>query len=80
MVKRKITETVKEYDENGRVTKETVTETTEDDDTQFVPYYPTYPTIPPTPLPTWPGDGIRWCGVSCNARQGEGGCAEQSQI
>ena len=37
MIKRQIKETVTEYDENGRVVRETVTETTEDDDTAYYP-------------------------------------------
>lgn len=32
MVKRTIKETISEYDEGGRVIRQTVTETTEDDD------------------------------------------------
>lgn len=40
MIKRTIKETVTEYDKDGKVIRETVTETTEDDDTQFTPFYP----------------------------------------
>jgi hypothetical protein len=54
MVKRKIIETAKEYDAEGRVIKETITETTEDDDTNYVPYYPTYPVYPTAPEPWKP--------------------------
>ena len=39
MIKRTIRETVREYDADGKVVKQTVTETTEEDDTV---YYPTY--------------------------------------
>jgi hypothetical protein len=56
MVKRKIIETVKEYDEAGKLIKETVTETTEDDSTEYIPYFPTYPAypvIPDTGRPWW---------------------------
>ena len=35
MVKRTIKETVTEYDKDGNIVKQTVTETTEDDDTQY---------------------------------------------
>ena len=52
MTKRTIRETVKEYDEKGNVIRETVTETTEDDDTVYYPYYaptPYTPINPPTP-------------------------------
>ena len=40
MIKRTIKETVIEYDKDGKVVKETITETTEDDDTQYNPFYP----------------------------------------
>ena len=39
MTKRTIRETVKEYDEKGNVIRETVTETTEDDDTTPTPWW-----------------------------------------
>ena len=39
MVKRTIKETVREYDTDGRLLKETVTETSEDDDTVYYPSY-----------------------------------------
>lgn len=40
MIKRRIVETIEEYDDTGRIVKKTTTETTEDDDTAYVPYYP----------------------------------------
>lgn len=40
MIKRTIKETVNEYDKDGNLVKQTVTETTEDDDAQYVPYNP----------------------------------------
>ena len=46
MTKRTIRETVKEYDEKGNVIRETVTETTEDDDTVYYPYYAPTPYTP----------------------------------
>lgn len=49
MVKRIIKETVREYDDSGNILRETVTETTEDDDTM---YFPTYTTTP-VPNPWW---------------------------
>ncbi len=56
MIKRTIRETVREYDADGKVVKQTVTETTEEDDTV---YYPTYnpflytsPSISPSAEPT----------------------------
>lgn len=39
MVKRTIKETVREYDTEGRLLRETVTETSEDDDTIYYPPY-----------------------------------------
>lgn len=54
MTKRTIRETVKEYDEKGNVIRETVTETTEDDDTVYYPYYAPTPYTPiNTPTPWW---------------------------
>ena len=57
MVKRKIKETVLEYDEGGKIIKETITETTEDDDTMYLPSfnpYPYYPVYSPDKF---------WCGT-----------------
>lgn len=42
MIKRTIKETVREYDVDGKVVRETVTETTEDDDTMYFPPFQTY--------------------------------------
>lgn len=42
MIKRTIKETVREYDADGKVVRETVTETTEDDDTMYFPPFQTY--------------------------------------
>lgn len=42
MIKRTIKETVREYDADGKVVRETVTETTEDDDTMYFPQFQTY--------------------------------------
>lgn len=54
MIKRTIRETVKEYDEKGNVIKETITETTEDDDTIYYPYHTLTPYAPiNTPTPYW---------------------------
>lgn len=41
MIKRTIKETVREYDADGKVVRETVTETTEDDDTMYFPQFQT---------------------------------------
>ncbi|MBP1737519.1 MAG: hypothetical protein H6Q60_1400 [Oscillospiraceae bacterium] len=43
MIKRKIIETIREYDENGKLTRETVTETTEDDNSLYCPVQPYFP-------------------------------------
>jgi len=50
MIKRAIKETVREYDEVGKLVKETITETQEDDDTNYTTSYYTYPVTPPVPL------------------------------
>lgn len=47
MIKRKIKETTREYDETGKLVRETVTETEEDDDTTYWPdwtYRPSFVT------------------------------------
>jgi len=48
MIKRKIIETIKEYDENGKLTRETITETTEDDNNTYYPQQPYAPFVPVT--------------------------------
>lgn len=53
MVKRTIKETINEYDKDGNIVKQTITETTEDDDTQYWPYNPTPLTTPYAPTPWW---------------------------
>lgn len=54
MTKRTIKETIREYDENGKVVKETVTETTENDDTQYWPYTTVNPcVVPMMEKPEW---------------------------
>lgn len=55
MVKRTIKETVREYDVDGRLLKETVTETTEDDDTVY------YPSYQPNIIPVTYGTEITCC-------------------
>lgn len=45
MIKRKTVETTKEYDTEGRLIKETVVETTEDDDSVYYPFI-TNPCVP----------------------------------
>lgn len=44
MIKRAIKEIVREYDEAGKLVKETITETQEDDDTSYTISSYTYPT------------------------------------
>lgn len=61
MVKRTIKETVTEYDKDGNIVRQTVTETTEDDDTKYWPYNQS----PYIPSP-WTGNGQA---VYCNAKQ-----------
>ncbi len=56
MIKRTIKETISEYDKDGRLIRQTVTETSENDDTQYFPY-----TLPPYTAqgtyPRWLADG-----------------------
>lgn len=49
MIKRTIKETVHEFDVEGKLIRETITETVEDDDTV---YFPPYNPTPYTPLNT----------------------------
>ena len=44
MIKRTIKETVREYDEVGKLVRETITETMEDDDSMYTNSCYTYPT------------------------------------
>lgn len=54
MIKRKIVETVEEYDANGKLVRKTTTETEENDTTEYQPYpCPTYP-LQPSILPNQP--------------------------
>ena len=64
MTKRTIVETTREYDENGNLTRETVTETKEDDDTAFFPY----PVQAPFPSQFWPYEPT--CTTTANAPAG----------
>lgn len=51
MIKRTIKETVSEYDSDGKLVRQTVTETTEDDDTMYYPTYTPYPYATPSVTP-----------------------------
>lgn len=51
---RKTIETIEEYDTNGKVTRKTVTETTEDEHPAPITIYPTYPMYPTYPNPWQP--------------------------
>lgn len=42
MIKRTIKETITEYDKDGNIVRQTVTETQEDDGTQVIPYRPQF--------------------------------------
>ena len=68
MIKRTIKETVNEYDKDGNLVKQTVTETTEDDDTQYWPCNPTPLTTPYTTTPLW---GEVTCTTASNNSKGE---------
>jgi len=45
MAKRKVIETIEEYDGDGKLTKKTTIETTEGDDAVCFPSYPTFPAV-----------------------------------
>jgi hypothetical protein len=68
MVKRKIVETIKEYDNEGRLVTETVTETTEDDDTRYEPFG--------TRCIPLGGDIVRWALQNLEREEGECRCKE----
>lgn len=57
MIKRTIKETVREYDADGKIVRETVTETTEDDDTIYFPSVPIYQ----EPVKPWCGEPSCTC-------------------
>lgn len=61
MIKRKVIETVEEYDENGKLTRKVITETNEDDQTNYQQYYPLYNS--PIPIPNWFPKGTE---ITCN--------------
>ena len=49
MIKRDITETIREYDQNGNLVRESITHTVEDDSNTNTITYPTYPVQPVNP-------------------------------
>lgn len=52
MVKRTIHETVKEYDDNGKLVRETTTETVEEDESTYIQYpIPSIQDFSKTPYP-----------------------------
>lgn len=62
MIKITTKETIREYDKDGKLIKETITETVEDDDTVYYPQYPVYPNQPSAPNPWWSVEPY----VTCN--------------
>lgn len=60
MIKRTIKETISEYDSEGRLVRQTVTETAEDDDTTYFPTYP-YLQTPPAVAPYWSTEPVCTC-------------------
>lgn len=53
MIKRTVKETIREYDDIGRLVRETITETNEDDDNTYTTSHYTYPyTTTPYTTPT----------------------------
>ena len=67
MITRTIKETTREYDENGNLVRETVTETTEDDNTT---YWPSYPYQPYNPMITGT-QYITWSNTTADSSKGE---------
>lgn len=53
MIKRTIKETIREFDPSGRLIRETVTETAEDDDTMYFPPFTPAPYNPVTTQSPW---------------------------
>ncbi len=71
MIKRTVKETVTEYDKDGNIVKQTVTETVEDDDTQYLPYNAApLTTVPCAPSPWW-GDDHLTVNYATNSGKGE---------
>lgn len=46
MIKRDVTETIREYDQNGKLIRESTTHTIEEDNNTSTITYPTYPVNP----------------------------------
>ena len=70
MIKRKITETVEEYDDYGDLVKRTITETEETDDAMMATTTTSAPYMPPA----FPCYGMDW--VNLERTNGRKGCAE----
>ena len=69
MIERNIKEKIREYDENGKVVRETVTETVEKDNNPYPVYY--YGT--PIATPTWGDTGTPvspLCHSECHCKEG----------
>lgn len=69
MIERNIKETIREYDENGNVVRETVTETVEKDNNPSPVYYYNTPVFPST----WGDTGapvVPTCATECNCKEG----------
>ena len=73
MTKRTIVETIKEYDENGNLVRETVTEAKEDDDTVYFSY-------PVQTSQITPGFPDPWWGICPPNRTGNGGLIRYGDI
>lgn len=66
MIKRTTKETIREYDKDGKLIKETITETVEDDDAVYYPQYPIYPNQPSAPNPWWSTEPYVTCNAAAN--------------
>ena len=69
MIERNIKETIREYDENGNVVRETITETVEKDNNPSPVYYYSTPVFPPA----WGDTGTLaspTCYSDCHCKEG----------
>ncbi|MEG1882299.1 MAG: hypothetical protein RR224_01090 [Clostridia bacterium] len=64
MIKRTVKETIREYDGNYKLLKETITETTEDDDTAYFPAFTPYPYTPARSPEPWYAEPTCTCQAS----------------
>jgi hypothetical protein len=64
MIKRTVKETIREYDDNYKLLKETITETVEDDDTVYTPTFAPYLYTPAQAPKPWYAEPTCTCQAS----------------